>query len=180
VASDNDPETFVRFRAKAYVWDLESASAAYVAHNGPKAFVRYEDLRRDTHGAMTGLCYSLGLAPSESELARAIDARAWGRIPERKKGAGKFHRKATPGAWRQDLSEDAQRAVETIASPVLDAFYPGWGDGDDPARPPAPEAMARRWGPVRPVFPPGSRRVLHELVALLYPGPGGSPPRETS
>jgi hypothetical protein len=142
--SDKRPESFARARARLYLWDLHKASEAYVAHESPKAVVRYEDLRRDAGRVLRDLSESLELTFDHEELARTVETHAWESIPDDQKGEGSFYRKATPGAWSDDLSPEQRRVVEEVARPILDAFYPGWQNTGEaePALPDAPQRLA--------------------------------------
>jgi hypothetical protein len=121
--ADEDPTTFVMSRAHKYLWYVGNSKLAYDAHNGPKALVKYEDLRADTLGTMRRLYAELGIDVDQGELARAVEEHDWENVPEDRKGEGKFHRKATPGGWREDLTEEQARTVERITAPLLKEFY---------------------------------------------------------
>ncbi len=47
----------------------------------------------------------------------------WENIPDGDKGSGKFHRKAQPGSWREDLLKEQIRIVEDITKPLISALY---------------------------------------------------------
>jgi hypothetical protein len=111
--------------AEAYRRNMEGARAAYEAHEGPKSLVRYEDLRADAPGNVRRICSELGLAVSDAELSRVVEKHSWEAIPEEKKGEGKFHRKASTGGWRDDLTPEQAGIVEEINAPILEEFYPG-------------------------------------------------------
>jgi hypothetical protein len=100
-----------------------NAKMAYDAHRGPKVMVRYEDLRADTLGTMRRIYSTLGVPVDERELARAVEKHSWENIPEKKKGGGKFYRKATPGGWREDLTPKQIKQVERITAPLLEEYY---------------------------------------------------------
>lgn len=119
-----DPLAYARKRAQSYLTDMGYAKQAYDAHEGPKALIRYEELRLDTLGTMRHLYSTLGIPVDEVELARAVDKHSWENLPEEKKGEGKFYRKATPGSWREDLTDEQAREVERITAPLLKEFYP--------------------------------------------------------
>jgi len=123
--SDKDPVTYATARARVYMRDVTKASEAYGSHEGPKALVRYEDLRTDTFGEMRRLCGELGIPSGEEELIRIIEKHSWEMIPEEKKGEGKFYRKASPGSWWEDLTPEQIEVVENITAPLLKEFYPG-------------------------------------------------------
>ncbi len=121
--AETDPDQFVRQRAKLYMTNLEKAGEAYRNHTGRKVAIRYEDLRRDTLTTMKKAYSDLEMPVDEKDLARVVQKHSWENIPEEKKGAGKFYRKAEPGGWREDLTPEQARMVEEITAPVLDEFY---------------------------------------------------------
>jgi hypothetical protein len=121
--ADENPDAVVRRSARKYLRNMEGARRAYDAHKGPKALVRYEDLRSDALGTMRRLYSALGIAVEEKELARAVEEQAWESIPEDMKGQGKFYRKASPGGWREDPTPKQAKIVEEITAPLLEEFY---------------------------------------------------------
>ncbi len=125
--ADTDPDEFARQWANMYTVSLGNAREAYENHKGPKAVVRYEDLRADTLETMIRLYATLSIPVGEGELARVVERHAWENVPENKKGPDKPHRKATPGGWKQDLTPEQARIVEELTVPILDEFYPEWG-----------------------------------------------------
>src|SRR5215211_5132300 len=123
--ADNQPDVWVRRRAQNYVRHAGKAREAYEAHQGPKALIRYEELRDDTLGTMERLYSTLGIEVAGEDLVQAVEQHAWENIPEKEKGQGKFYRKATPGSWREDLTPDQVAIVEQVSAPLLKEFYPG-------------------------------------------------------
>jgi hypothetical protein len=122
---DKNPDAFTRRWANVYMQHAGNAKKAYDAHKGPKVMVRYEDLRADTLGTMRRIYSTLGIPVDEHELARAVEKHSWENIPEKKKGGGKFYRKATPGGWQEDLTPRQIRQVERITAPLLEEYYSG-------------------------------------------------------
>lgn len=110
--------------AKMYVENVGNSREAYEAHKGPKVFVRYEELRAEPLDTMRRICSELGIEVEEADLARAVEKHAWENLPAEDKGEGKFHRKATPGGWQEDLTEEQARMVERVTAPLLKEFYP--------------------------------------------------------
>ena len=108
--ADKGPSAFAAERARVYRRGVESAKAAYNAHRGPKVLIRYEDLLADTLGTMRRLYATLDISVDQERLARAVEKHAWENVPEEEKGRGKFHRKATPGGWKEDLTPKAGEA----------------------------------------------------------------------
>jgi sulfotransferase family protein len=124
--SEEDLAKFTAKRAEVWVRDISKAKEAYETHQGPKAAVRYEELRADTLGTMKRIYSELGIPVGEEELARVVEKHAWENIPEEEKGQGKFYRKATPGGWQEDLTPEQAETIEEITAPLLDELYPGW------------------------------------------------------
>jgi len=123
-AADNQPDKFAKIRADMYAQHVGNAARAYEAHRGPKALVRYEQLRADTLGTMRRLYKELAIPFEEERLRAAVDKHAWENIPKEEKGEGKFYRKASPGSWREDLSPRQVEIVEQITAPLLQKYYP--------------------------------------------------------
>jgi hypothetical protein len=122
--AETNPNAFVRRHAYAYLQHVGSARRAYEAHEGRKVVVRYEDLRADTLGTMKRMYGELNVPVEEARLAKAVEKHSWENIPEEEKGQGKFYRKATPEAWREDLTRRQVKTVERITAPLLEEFYP--------------------------------------------------------
>ena len=110
--------------ANLYVENVGNSKKAYDAHRGPKVFVKYEDLRSDTLVIMRRIYSELGMEVDDGEFVRAVEKHAWENIPAENKGEGKFHRKATPGGWHEDLTGEQVKIVERITAPLLKEFYP--------------------------------------------------------
>ena len=148
--AEERPEDFVERRAHKYLWYVGNSKRAYDAHRGPKVMVRYEDLRADTIGTMRRIYSSLGIEVDEAELAGAVEKHSWENVPEEDKGEGKFHRKATPGGWREDLTPEQVEIVERITAPLLKEFsYPYEGDSESLS-----ERLASSWRWMRMLYGP--------------------------
>jgi hypothetical protein len=120
---DKNPDAFTRRWANVYMQHAGNAKKAFDAHKGPKVMVRYEDLRADTLGTMRRIYSTLGIPVDEDELVRAVEKHSWENIPEKKKGGGKFYRKASPGGWREDLTAKQIKQVERITASLLEEYY---------------------------------------------------------
>jgi hypothetical protein len=122
--AESRPDAFVKGQARRYVRDVGNAKKAYDAHRGLKVLVRYEDLRADTLQTMKRIYSELEMPVEEVELARSVEKHSWEKIPEEEKGEGKFHRKAKPGGWREDLTSRQAEIVEGVAGSLLRELYP--------------------------------------------------------
>ena len=127
--ADEDPDAFVETFVRSQMQSMGRVWEAYEAHEGRKVLVRYEDLRSDPLKTLSDVFIRLGIPVDEAEFTRVVEKYIWENIPEERKGEGKFHRKATPGGWKEDLSPKQVKMVEEISAPILDGFYPGWRDG---------------------------------------------------
>lgn len=121
--TDRQVEDLIKNAARRYLRNVRGARRAYDAHQGKKALVYYEELRKDTLGTMQRIYSALGIDVEDGELRRAIQKHSWESIPTEEKGEGKFHRKASPGGWREDLTPEQVATVEKITAPILDEFY---------------------------------------------------------
>jgi hypothetical protein len=115
---------FAENRAHNYLQGMGNAKKAYDAHGGPKALVRYEELRADTLGEMKRIYATLGVPVNQEELARVVAKHSWENIPEEEKGEGKFYRKGKPGGWKEDLTPEQAEAIERVTAPLLAELYP--------------------------------------------------------
>lgn len=121
---DLEADAFVEKTAAGYAQNVGNVKGAYEKHEGPKVLVKYEDLRFDTSSTMRRIYSEIGVPVDDEQLARAVEKHAWDNVPEEKKGEGKFHRKAQPGGWREDLSPEQVATVERVTAPLLQEFYP--------------------------------------------------------
>lgn len=117
------PIAFVKGRANSYLAQMSAAKEAYETHPGYKTLVRYEDLRADAPKTMKRACSELGLDAPEERILRVVEKHSWENIPEEDKGQGKFHRKASPGGWKEDLTPEQADVIEEITAPLLREFY---------------------------------------------------------
>jgi sulfotransferase family protein len=119
-----EPNSYVRHLAERYLREVGCARRAYSSHKGRKVLLKYEDLRADTLNTMKTLYAALEIPVDGKELEHAVAMHTWESIPDKNKGKGKFHRKATPGGWRADLTTEEAHLIEEITAPLLREFYP--------------------------------------------------------
>ena len=118
--------------AQRWVARTELVRSAYGRHPpARRLLIRYEDLLADAPRQLRSIYSWLGLAPPEDLLAR-VDARSFDALPTSAKGSGKFHRAATPGMWRDNLSAEEQQVCQKVMGPTLAAM--GYGPDGIPAR----------------------------------------------
>jgi LPS sulfotransferase NodH len=124
-SEDRSADELVGQLAKNYVNNMSAVKEAYDRHpDGAKVLIRYEDLRANPRDCVAYVCDSLSIEVEREQLEQAIEKRAFENIPQEKRGEGKFHRRATPGGWREDLTPEQASTVEEITRPLLREFYP--------------------------------------------------------
>lgn len=122
--ADQNPDEFVRQRAHLYMGSILKAKEAYENHEGPKATVRYENLRYNAFEELKRAYSSIGVPVEEDGLRRVVETHDWENVPVKLKGADKPRRKAKPGGYKEDLTPRQVKLVEEIAAPILEEFYP--------------------------------------------------------
>jgi len=109
--------------AKDYLKVVSMVQETYEAHQGRKALVRYEDLRHDTVNVLRAMYDALEVEADQAQIEAAVTKHSWEKIPETEKGKDKFFRKAQPGGWKDDLSQDQIRLIEDITGPLLSRYF---------------------------------------------------------
>jgi hypothetical protein len=114
---------FVRRRSRLWVIRTMTVQRAFDAHPPQLRFrVRYEDLRENTLAALRAIVDWLELDRSDEQLQAAVDALNFESYPSRAKGPGKALRAASPGLWRENMSEPEQEAMSEIMGKPLEAL----------------------------------------------------------
>ena len=116
---DSERLDFVIQSAHKWVWRTEVVQAAYRDHPAEKHFVRYEDLLRDPEPGLRAILDWLGLSVSDAKLRALVERHAFESLPSEERGPLKFHRAASPGLWRENLTAEEQAAIERIMGPKL-------------------------------------------------------------
>ena len=124
ISSDEDRLEFVREKAIDWACWTDSCQRAWAAHPPElRRMIRYEDLLADPVSELDSLCRWIGLERDGSDLEEAVRAHAFG--ANEPTGPKEFARAASPGLWRQNLSEEEQQVVQEIIGERLAALgYP--------------------------------------------------------
>lgn len=110
----------VQLLSRLWVNNMNAVQNAYDAHDPElRMMVRYEDLLSDTEPVLGPILEWLGLARSKDDLRETVTSEAFEKIPEKQKGPGHGKRAASPGLWRENLTEDEQTTLERVAGPKL-------------------------------------------------------------
>lgn len=110
---------FVLASAQKWLWRTQVVEDAIEAHPGPTYLVRYEDLLSNPMTEMTRILTWMDQPLASDRLEEILDAHAFERIPQDRRGPDKFRRAASPGLWRENLTADEQASVERILGPKL-------------------------------------------------------------
>jgi hypothetical protein len=119
------PEFDVEAWTGGFAQAMDVAVRAFDGHAGPKTIVRYEDLRAAPVETLHRLSTELRWPFADERIRAAVAELSWDALPETEKGPGKFHRKASPGSWVDDLTPSEIEAAERHGSAVLERFYGG-------------------------------------------------------
>ena len=87
--------------------------------DGQRLLVRYEEILADTPGQLRRIFDWLGLEITDKELEETVKRHAFESAPRDRRGPGKPMRAATPGLWRENLTEDEQRTMHEIMGAKL-------------------------------------------------------------
>lgn len=109
-------------RRESLLWAARTRAVerAYRAHPAQlRLIVRYEELLQDPSTVLARIDDWLGLERSEADRDEAIRSNEFGLLPEQERGPGKQFRAASPGRWRENLSQEEQRVMEEIMGSKL-------------------------------------------------------------
>jgi hypothetical protein len=123
-ASKQSDEKFVEQLALNYVAHIGAVKEAYAGHpDDLKAMIQYEELRERPFECIRDAYRALQIEVNEAQLREVVQKHSWDNIPDEKKGRGKFFRKAQPGSWKEDLTEEQVKTVERVIGDLTVEFY---------------------------------------------------------
>jgi hypothetical protein len=103
-----------------WVARMNACAHAYEAHDPAlRQRVRYEDLLADTAARLADLAGWLDLPATPGEIREIASAHSFATLPEGAKGPGMFRRSASPGAWRDQLTNEEQQLANQIMGETL-------------------------------------------------------------
>ena len=112
---------FVRRHSRLWVNRTLAVQRAYDTHPPElRIAIRYEGLRSDTAGTLRTLVDWLGVDRSDAELETAVAALAFEAYPARTKGPTKPLRAASPGYWRENMSDEERLVMNEIMGETLE------------------------------------------------------------
>jgi len=112
--------SFVAQNSMLWVSRTMASQRAYeLLAEGQRLLVRYEELLADTPAQLRRIFDWLGLELSDRSLAALVKKHAFESAPRDRRGPGKPMRAATPGLWRENLTEDEQRRMHEVMGAKL-------------------------------------------------------------
>ena len=115
-----DRLAFTRHHAALWRDRTESVQRAFEALPPERRFLlRYEELLEHTVTNLGRILQWLGLDVAEQRISEIASSHSFDAIPEAERGPGKEARAASPGLWRQHLSDEEQAMLEDIMGPTL-------------------------------------------------------------
>ena len=120
LSSDAGRQAFVRRQSQLWLNRTIAVQDAYESHEPELRYrLRYEDLLGDTRRELGSLLEWLGRPRSADELDDTVVQHSFESLPKRVKGPGKTRRAASPGLWRQNLSDTEQEIVNEVMGAKL-------------------------------------------------------------
>ena len=118
--SAEDRLRFVEDRAHIWLRRAEIIEDAYAGLPvAQRLIVRYEEARATPAAELKRVLDWLGVEADMAACERDAEALSFERVPAEQRGAGKFTRSATPGVWRQNLSDAEQAVLERVMGEQL-------------------------------------------------------------
>ena len=120
--TDANRIAFIRWQAAVWRFRTEAVAAAYESQPSERRLlIRYEELLDQPQRVISELLAFLGLGGDSAEVEAIVGAESHANVPEAKKGAGKAIRRASPGGWRENFSDDELAALDVELGDTLRA-----------------------------------------------------------
>ena len=115
-----DRLAFVEHQAHTWRFRTEIVQGAYDAlPPEQRILIRYEELRARPGEVLGELLRWLGIEVSAAQLEATIEAESFEKAPAEARGSGQFMRKASPGSWREGLTEEERSVMERVMGETL-------------------------------------------------------------
>jgi len=121
--SEKERERTIYHYSTLWVATINSINLAYQHHDpNLRLILKYEDLISEPLNQLKKVYNFLGISFSDNELNQKIELGSFNKIPDSKKGEGKFFRLAKPGNWKIAFSEEEQKIMQDIMGKTLSDF----------------------------------------------------------
>jgi hypothetical protein len=106
---------WVRDTCRNWAARINVCARAYQDHDPAlRKRIRYEDLLADTPAVLGDLAGWLGLPSGEARIQEIVARHSFAEVPESQKGPGRRWRAATPGKWRESLTDEERKVADQI------------------------------------------------------------------
>jgi len=117
---DQQKLNLIKARGKDWVKKIDVLFDLQKKHENSLFYtVRYENLRRKTFEELKKIYNFVDIEISDEKLAEIVERYEFDNIPESKKGSGKPKRSATPGKWKENLSDKEIKEMSKIINNTL-------------------------------------------------------------
>ena len=111
----------LRWAARVWSCNVDMTQRAIAAHPPELTHVvRYEDLLTANEARVEALDRWLGLSRDHEARRRMLAETSFAAVPPQRKGARERNRAATPGLWRENLSQEEAEIAMEIMGPRLE------------------------------------------------------------
>lgn len=116
----------LRVQSLRWVARTRAVLRAFERHDPSRRYlVRYEDLLARTSEALRPIFDWMQVPMTGEAVADISERLAFEKVPAAERGSGRFHRAASPGLWRHNLTADEQREAARVMGPTLASLgYP--------------------------------------------------------
>lgn len=120
IIRQEDRMRFITRQSHMWVKEMESLLGTYESGSAELRFlVRYEDLRANTFDILKAIYRFVEIDIADEDLRKLIDKFDFAKIPDSRKGSGKFYRSATPGLWREHFSQEEKDVMWELMGEML-------------------------------------------------------------
>jgi hypothetical protein len=119
--TDEERLEWVRDMCRNWAARINVCSRAYELHDPDlRRRVRYEDLLAETQRELGDLAGWIGLPSDAPRIEEIVGSHSFSVVPEHLRGSGKRRRAATPGRWRESLTDQEQEVAFQIMGSRLE------------------------------------------------------------
>jgi len=124
---------YVRRRSRTWAGDVTRINRAFQEHPADRRMmVRYEDLLTEPAENLRALVDFIGLRKGERWVERSVEVNSFESVAPENKGPTKFFRSASPGAWRNNMTDEEAAIVHEVMGDKLREF--GYSTDEVPSR----------------------------------------------
>jgi len=114
---------YIRRRSRTWAGDVTRINRAFEDHpDERRMMVRYEDLLTEPAENLRALVDFMGLRKGERWVERSVEVHSFKSVAPENKGPNKFFRSASPGAWRNNMTDEEAAILNEVMGDKLREF----------------------------------------------------------